>query len=190
MSLVGASKGSAVSAPEAQHGRSTPPASVTFKTLLLPVASNSSSPTGLQTLCTTSWRSSIEKRYQIAYFNARHTQPPATIAAAKEAAQAELARIFAKTTVLLSVETRKLSPRDEPTCLYPNQGDCGVPRAFGSWSKEGFKSVMPEFRRLALDVSTDDGQSDVVSFNEMRNFGVYQFSFLPKSWISNASLAC
>ena len=184
--VVGAAPSAAYRNAELMHEQNK---DLTLRSLLLPVPHAKSAPT--TTLCTTSWRASILKHYQVAYYAAR-TLNGSSVAEAKAAAQAELSRVFAKTTVMFSLETRRGSAADAPTCIYPNQGDCGVPRAFGTWSQEAFAAVMPQFRTLSTAVATDDNETDVVDFAVLPpdNFGAYQFSFLPTAWVSNASLAC
>ena len=77
-------------------------------------------------------------------------------------------------------------------CSYPNQGDCGVPRAFGSWRPDSFAQVMPAFREMHTPVLLADGETDVIGFDQIPagNFGAYQFSFLPLHWLNDVDLNC
>lgn len=132
--------------------------------------------------CTSSWRPNLEKVYQVSY--------SATVAAGKATSDAAAAgreavkALFRKTVVLFSTETR-MDVGVPPSCLYPNQGDCGVPRAFGSWNATSFTQFLTEFRELSMDVTMDDGTKDKIDFGWLPEAysGIFQFSFLPKKWL-------
>eukprot|EP00656_Telonema_subtile_P013262 TRINITY_DN16729_c0_g1_i2.p1 TRINITY_DN16729_c0_g1~~TRINITY_DN16729_c0_g1_i2.p1 ORF type:complete len:334 (-),score=88.67 TRINITY_DN16729_c0_g1_i2:163-1164(-) len=155
----------------------------TFRELLVPRVSNS-----LQ--CTSSWSTLLNKQYEYAYDQVRGQG--GSVEAAKASARQRVRGLFNKTTVLFSTETR-IRPGDDPTCLYPDDGDCGVPKAFGTWDVEQvWQFVDVHFRTLSSQIQLDDGSTDQVEFSWFpQNYaGFFQFSFLPKSWLSSEQFEC
>ena len=81
-----------------------------------------------------------------------------------------------------------MNGKTPPSCLYPDQDDCGVPRAFGDWDVAQFEAFVDEFTELSMEVEMDDGTKDTVHLKQLPQdyAGVFQFSFLPKSWVGDA----
>jgi len=154
----------------------------TFRSLLVPEATTND--------CTTSWGPLLNKQYEYAYDQAK--AKGADTEHAKAIARAAVQAVFNKTIVMFSTETR-MRDGQSATCLYPDDSDCGVPRAFGSWELHQFWAfVEVHFRTLSGQIKMDDGTTDQISFSWLpENYaGLFQFSFLPTAWLTSSQLDC
>ncbi len=105
-----------------------------------------------------------------------------------EVAKKSVRDVLDKTFVLFSNE----NAADE-NCLYPENGSCGVPRAFGTnWTRDKFLSfARDEFPTLGLDVAVETDDRTMLFLNisfssahrEKEYFGLFQFSFFPNTWV-------
>eukprot|EP00658_Telonema_sp_P-2_P023951 TRINITY_DN19608_c0_g1_i6.p1 TRINITY_DN19608_c0_g1~~TRINITY_DN19608_c0_g1_i6.p1 ORF type:complete len:458 (-),score=96.70 TRINITY_DN19608_c0_g1_i6:300-1673(-) len=159
----------------------------TFRSLLLPNVS-------AELQCTTSWGFGLSKFYQVAFSDARAAGR--SVQEAKETARLRIQTVFNNTVLLFSTETRMHSG-EAPSCIYPDNGDCGVPRAFGTWDVAQFSEfVHNQFRELEMVVTVNDDKSSVVTDSIAFSWlpdtygGLFQFSFLPTSWLSKDQLEC
>ena len=134
---------------------------------------------------------SLGKHYSIPYYRSRHNG--ASVADSKLAGQESVKAALAKTTVLFSSESVPNVSQVATACLYPSDGGCGIPRAFGTWSLESFLAFVEEaFPLLAFNMTLDDGESDEISLRTLKEnreydyAGIFQLSFIPTSWLGSS----
>jgi hypothetical protein len=166
-----------------QHQNDPAQLKESFRDLILP---NKTTASLLR--CTTNWRYALTKRFEISYDNARYSLK-LNVSESVSVAMRSVRDVLDKTFVLFSNENAAYEE-----CLYPEDGSCGVPRAFGSnWTRNQFISfARDEFPTLGLDVIVveDDEKDKMIylntSFSSSRRkreyYGIFQFSFFPNAW--------